>query len=670
MDDENNKKGRKGYLFRKSTLENINTSERNEGIDVNIKNCPESKIYNPKTGRCVNKDGTIGRKLMKEKEEKEGKEGKEGKKEKIGKKRKSLKYGVKYGAIFINNEIKRTGEATVEDPDTGINVKMLSKEGVKIIEEYGEEEDIEMLEIARNNEEIMELLNNILMDNGKILELYNKCYEKGIDIFNILNKFVDPKNVLNTLETPLNTDKIDDITPQKLLKIAIYIVNKYKNNKICTIIPNDNIINNIDKLKYIKFSVQVVSRNNKITINTPNGFENKIKECYEKNTEFIFFFLNIADENKDNRLNLIVYNKKDKLLTKIDPLVQNNKLDIYIDENLPIFLGKILLIDKYDTSIVPICPSLSIFDKQVIKSDNLCNIWLLWNLELIMANPFIKLNTLLVNIFQIIYNKDLYSKSFITYVMSYFNSLLIDISSQTSYSVPIHNINRKEIDVLEQLTASFTHFRGTLYYINKGIDYLLKKHHSCTSKLHMRWQCLGSNRQLIIPPNFKNQIEICYNKPVRFIFILLILSDTGSCITPPNNSAHLNALIYDKKYYSLERFEPHGENQDFESYKLDSAIIDSLSSYFPIKNYYTPLSYCPYNNFQVKEEISDKLSSDPGGFCAAWTLWYIDLRLSNPNISRSHIVQYALDYIQNLGSFKNFIRNYSAFISLPALVFS
>lgn len=44
-------------------------------------------------------------------------------------------------------------------------------------------------------------------------------------------------------------------------------------------------------------------------------------------------------------------------------------------------------------------------------------------------------------------------------------------------------------------------------------------------------------------------------------------------------------------------------------------------------------------------------------------LWYADLRLANPDLSRDQLVDKAIAEIGKTGDFKQFIRNYSHFIA-------
>lgn len=53
--------------------------------------------------------------------------------------------------------------------------------------------------------------------------------------------------------------------------------------------------------------------------------------------------------------------------------------------------------------------------------------------------------------------------------------------------------------------------------------------------------------------------------------------------------------------------------------------------------------------------------NDPGGFCAAWSLWYANLRLANPDRTRKEVIQRSISTIKESDiTFTNFIRNYSS----------
>jgi hypothetical protein len=120
---------------------------------------------------------------------------------------------------------------------------------------------------------------------------------------------------------------------------------------------------------------------------------------------------------------------------------------------------------------------------------------------------------------------------------------------------------------------------------------------------------------------------------------------------------HANALIYDKEKRELERFEPHGHGYVmFEQSKLDEAISaffgDRIGAYLP------PLLTCPIGLQDDDDDEINPGAKDIGGNCAVWTLYYMDVRLSNPLMPRAQVVKAAIDGIKQRGSFRMFINAY------------
>lgn len=164
----------------------------------------------------------------------------------------------------------------------------------------------------------------------------------------------------------------------------------------------------------------------------------------------------------------------------------------------------------------------------------------------------------------------------------------------------------------------------------------------------------------------------CLNaKSVRFIFFKLTLLASAS-------GTHANIIIFDKERGSLERFEPYGEIPYLETENLDEMIKDKLGTflgrYLKSKNmkltYYSPRDLFSGVSFQIiSNDMSSKVKKmgDPVGFCLAWTLWYLEMRIKNPNVDPKMLISRSVfkikqtektDYQNQL--FIDFIRNYAA----------
>ena len=218
-----------------------------------------------------------------------------------------------------------------------------------------------------------------------------------------------------------------------------------------------------------------------------------------------------------------------------------------------------------------------------------------------------------------------------------------------------------------------SNFKGTAFYNLVSLLYFSKKYECCLvippktefieiSKMDKYFQTdiFYKYSKLTINKEFINIFKIC-NK--RFIiFPVSFFSSIG-------RGGHANMLIYDNKTKELERFDPHGKMTNFDYTVMYSDFDKEIQKEFKnngieISNYYTPLDFCPSISFQKLEKDDKKIIGDPGGFCQAWSSWYVDLRLSNPDLPRDDVVQIAIRKIkQDPKGFKSFIRSYASFLS-------
>jgi hypothetical protein len=102
--------------------------------------------------------------------------------------------------------------------------------------------------------------------------------------------------------------------------------------------------------------------------------------------------------------------------------------------------------------------------------------------------------------------------------------------------------------------------------------------------------------------------------------------------------------------------------------KTNKKIIDDLlelkfNNLIPNVKYVRPIEYLPKIGFQLleaQEHYKTKKIGDPGGFCAAWSLWFADMRIKFGEFDRKSIVNKLIKEIRlSNKSFKNIIRDYS-----------
>jgi hypothetical protein len=173
---------------------------------------------------------------------------------------------------------------------------------------------------------------------------------------------------------------------------------------------------------------------------------------------------------------------------------------------------------------------------------------------------------------------------------------------------------------------------------------------------------------------------ISQNEPI--IIIPLSLKIT----IKDKTSGHANLLIYRNNTRELEHFEPHGvdfQGGNEEMIHLVNESLDTDLDYL-VKNMNDELDeksllpiklikaheVCPrLDGVQRLEEQSalPKLPIEPGGYCVAWSMFFTEMCLKNPEIPSKQIYKAILDETDKPGRndnyFKQIIRGYTSFIN-------
>lgn len=251
---------------------------------------------------------------------------------------------------------------------------------------------------------------------------------------------------------------------------------------------------------------------------------------------------------------------------------------------------------------------------------------------------------------------------------------------QRSYPTEIQQC----VDIKEGLMLDVCTFTGSILDVLIGLMFLIKKHsNACTTlgKNHtpnddlckfyksmgliMNGRCEFINFEIVwidyklyMMDNFSDLFILCIKSKARFVIIPLgIEMKLGS---------HANYLIYDKNIKEIERFEPHGGTTpigfNYNSHHLDEILEEYFKSVDKDIKYIKPQDFIPKIGFQMMDSQEDrqKRIGDPGGFCALWSIWYIDQRLTYYAYDRKTLVKSLFSNIKSQGiSYRNLIRNYS-----------
>lgn len=156
-------------------------------------------------------------------------------------------------------------------------------------------------------------------------------------------------------------------------------------------------------------------------------------------------------------------------------------------------------------------------------------------------------------------------------------------------------------------------------------------------------------------------VKLMKSKKIRFIFLKLTL-------VVGRSSTHANIIIYDKKTNTAERFDPYGKIPYLDPDSMDLMIENRLKTVFGDKlKYLAPKDYMDIS-FQIISNDSDidvKKLGDPTGYCLAWTFWYLEMRINNPDIHPKALVKMSIERINSEiksdGGYKfiDFIRQYA-----------
>jgi len=275
------------------------------------------------------------------------------------------------------------------------------------------------------------------------------------------------------------------------------------------------------------------------------------------------------------------------------------------------------------------------------------------------------------------------------------NNKLLDLSTknntlcdETSYPIKKNStkcILKDGLSVKTELCM----FTGSSIDILIGLIYLLEKHNYACSTVtsnfmsntdlcnyfadigiktksrcnFLNFEIVWIYKKLFFSENFIENFTKCTNNnDIRFIVTPLGIE--------LSNGSHANYLLFDKKTYEVERFEPYGSDSPYK-FNYNSNLLDTILS-FKFKEinenikYIKPKTFLPKIGFQYFDISESKTTNigDPGGFCALWSIWYTDMRLKYPEVDRKALVNKLLKEIKMLNiSFKTLIRNYSSNIT-------
>lgn len=124
----------------------------------------------------------------------------------------------------------------------------------------------------------------------------------------------------------------------------------------------------------------------------------------------------------------------------------------------------------------------------------------------------------------------------------------------------------------------------------------------------------------------KKQNEYDPNMKRRFVLLKLM-------IVLSENSNHANCLVYDRKKREAWRFESYGLTDLVKDGEImDMTLRNFLETVYGKIKYNSPSMYLSNIKFQLVDNEDFTIAKnlgDPGGYCLAWCIWFVDIICSN-----------------------------------------
>lgn len=531
---------------------------------------------------------------------------------------------------------------------------------------------------------------------GKISERGEISEEKGNTQFEI--NVVDSKYN----HTPLHKICLTlDIQLFELIKDKVDIINGYIQDKSGNIFfhyfvyniinlntaQNNNIVLDIyNILKKIKFDYNIYNIDNETCCHLMLKNKKQI-EIISKNYNMILNdFVSNTDINIQNNdgyscFLLIVKNDYWKDLYNI---LINKKLDIFIYTKDKLTCFNYISKDDYNYFIEMITKS---YINQLRKNsatrwidywDNRCKV----NINVKELNEFER--NMLLNIKN---NEDICYDLLYKKISDYSSIFINDVTKYNrfnSYPLKVANI----LLIENYPTVSISTYTGSTLDVLSGLLYISKKYYNiCQSSLElidinksiveykngvcnfMGFEIEWIDYQLHIPSTKTITLQNILNNHITNNKYRFFIIPIGIQLYINNQYyAHANYLIFDYKLLTVERFEPYGtdapSDMNYNPILLDNTLKNIIDAYKLNFKYVTPCEYLLKIGFQLKEiyESKNDYIGDPNGFCALWSLWWVELRIKYHDIPIKKIVKMLNKELINK-SYKEIIRNYSSYVT-------
>lgn len=270
-----------------------------------------------------------------------------------------------------------------------------------------------------------------------------------------------------------------------------------------------------------------------------------------------------------------------------------------------------------------------------------------------------------------------HAKSFVTTPLYNILYTMCILTKHKNIVIPFqYDNNNFKTNTLRLLSYNYRIGNNTL------LDIITSYTHSLYSYLPHLILWKGPN-EYFIDPNLEFNITKCMNINSKARFIMMKIS-----LLVSDNSTHANILIIDKKTGNVDRFDPYGFITLLDTHVLDKVLEKKLTrilkpffkvNYLRAQAGYNLVSFQTISN---DDNAVVKKGYDPFGYCLAWCFWYLELRVTNPDVHPHYLIKYCIKQIianystartnytsseeitetniENIKKFNDYIRSYAA----------
>jgi hypothetical protein len=275
----------------------------------------------------------------------------------------------------------------------------------------------------------------------------------------------------------------------------------------------------------------------------------------------------------------------------------------------------------------------------------------------------------------------------------------VALSDKIDYNAAV----AKKMDKIFQSRNKLEPFTSSMYLSNLFYLYLFKKYkteclildQNAKWRMHFNLDLTDNRHEVWFYDFYGDQIETikktakavseCIIRGVKIITIPLGFQSSAG--------GHANLLVYRANTGTIEHFEPHGKvykgegseyvvnmlniyldrfvkliNKDIKAYnKTLNAGEEKLPKITLVKAH----DVCPVirgvQDLEGESIIPKNALIEPGGYCEAWTMFFTELCLKNPEMSSREVYEAVMDktelYENKNNYLRNIIRGYTAFIN-------